>query len=449
MKNRVLMLIGAMVLVQLCLGTYLKFPPTMEQLTIINKLGRSINSVALLVGLRLLTLVILLGSIRTLSGRVEEIYHGGVGVLSALLVIISPLFFCWWYLYPISAIKFVLAFYPFVLFKKHKKLGFLISLVVILCLSLLESNDKAAIFHKFSVSDAAKLTTERFSREDSLADKLTFPLELRRVGYNKVFMIYRQVLGEFIPFFDLETLFFQEVSPTEQKSVVIFYWPEVFLFVWGIYAMTRKKCIGNSDYVLALLLLSFVNYLCTSKQIYLRMGLLIFPIAVIMALGIKKLLVLVKRSVFLARVCFFVIIILVGNGILSNVNDVAIRPDFWFDNRPLVYDFMFKNIQTLNSKKIMVTSKLEGASEYCRYYFGDCTKSFDLSGFDLKNKMADNGTVYAGFVGEFVGSDYGNNMEGNWRNIIISKGLTIVAEKEIRDSVAYGYGNHIVVTIKK
>jgi hypothetical protein len=77
---------------------------------------------------------------------------------------------------------------------------------------------------------------------------------------------------------------------------------------------------------------------------------------------------------------------------------------------------------------------------------GDCkNKNFKFDSFNLKNNQPIKNSIYAGFVGEFVGSDFRNNINSNWNNMVISKGMNILNTKSLRDTVAYQYGNDVLV----
>lgn len=452
MKNWSLGLVCLTILGQIYLGVSLKFPPTIEQLQIINKISDVVDGPIALWGLRLLILIFSLVLTQMWAKRLNKLFNNNVGSIARILILISPLFFSWWYLYPTSGLKFFLIFSIFFVFFKNIKKGIIVCVFGILLFSLLESRERAPIFHKFSVTDVTRVVTERFSREDSLENRIISPLWLRRVGYNKVFMMYKQIVGEFMLFFDPETLFFQEVTPNEQKSMLIFYWPEVFLFFFGIFAITRKKHLKLSWMILGLGVLSFANYLFCSKQIYLRFGFTLLPISILMATGIGYLGEMIKKKIIVAKIFLGIVLVMVGNGVLANFNDLLVRPEFWLDNRPIVYSFLFENIRKLNVEsidRVVATSKLEGLDDYCHYYFKNCGSKFSKDGFDLSVELPKKNTVYAGFAGEFVGSDYGNNMKSGWRDLLGSKGLTLIAEREIRDSVAYHYGNTILVIVSK
>jgi len=97
---------------------------------------------------------------------------------------------------------------------------------------------------------------------------------------------------------------------------------------------------------------------------------------------------------------------------------------------------------------IYVTTLVGNAKGYCELYIGKCD-NFEFRSFELKNIIPTENAIYAGFVGEFIGSEYGNKFDDSWKSLIQSKGLTVINDSEIRDTVASQYGNLIMVTIKK
>jgi len=304
-----------------------------------------------------------------------------------------------------------------------------------------------AILSKLSMADAKNEVTSRFMAEDSLRIKMELPLLWRRIGYNKLFVTYKQVVGEVLPFFDLETLFFQEVHPMEQKSVVMFYWPEVFLLILGLYVLTTSKIKKETNgLLLALLILGFVNYMLSNTVVYQRLELLLLPLGIVVALGLSQIL----RHVRPLGVAYAVLVIYAG---YTNWYDITHRADYWLDNRPLVYKYWYEGIKTANVDnfpKITVSTLIGTSQNYCWFYLGDVCKDgkFVFNSFDLTKGNIDNG-LYAGFTGEFVGSRFKNDFSADWDNELSSKGLELISKENIRDTVAYKYGNDIGLVVKK
>jgi hypothetical protein len=72
------------------------------------------------------------------------------------------------------------------------------------------------IVNHTALSYVSEEITARIGQENSLTEKVSFPLLLRRIGYNKIFFIYKNISINLVNFFDPETWFFQEVHPMQQ-----------------------------------------------------------------------------------------------------------------------------------------------------------------------------------------------------------------------------------------
>ena len=90
------------------------------------------------------------------------------------------------------------------------------------------------------------------------------------------------------------------------------------------------------------------------------------------------------------------------------------------------------------------------SKKYCQYYWEDrcLSEKIDFSGFDLKEKNPEAG-LYAGFIGEYLGSDYNNNFGDNWSEKIENKGLKIIKTMKLNDSIAFKYGDYLVIAKKE
>jgi len=134
---------------------------------------------------------------------------------------------------------------------------------------------------------------------------------------------------------------------------------------------------------------------------------------------------------------------------MSNYFDLNKRPDFWLDNRPYFYDFIFKSIKLRDIdsfEHIYVTGLVGNSQKYCQYYLGDdCTNKFVFDSFDLENIKPNKNTIYGGFVGEFVGSDFKNNIKDDWKTLIEHKGFSKLEILRLRDTIAYKYGNEVII----
>lgn len=464
------------ILRQMNYSAFVAYPPTEEQLFLINWI-KFFDGPILLSILRFVSLLVLLISLVFWIKIIVRLFNKFIAYTSSILILISPVFMVLWLCHPIDCFKLlavVLICYFFQIpqnppqspFNKGdvkpplsplKKGGnftltIMISFVVILCFNIFQFKDNPAIFHKISLKDAQIEATNRFSKEDSLTEKIKIPLLLRRVSYNKYFIEYKILMSEVLGFFDIESVFFQEVHPMEQKSVVLFFWPELFLFMLGLYwvAVKNFKFKKNNKFIWLFLTIAFVNFIFSSGAAYRRLFVILLPISLVLAIAFERLKFFIKKNFVLSKISAILFIVLICYGFGTNLYDFSKRPDYWLDNRPLAYDFIFKNIKKLsfrNYKKIHITSIIGNSKQYCKYYLRDCD-NFIFESFDLKNFQPDNNSLFAGFAGEFIGSDFKNNISVNWENQIKGKGLMIVASKNLRDTIAYKFGNDIVIAQK-
>ena len=165
-----------------------------------------------------------------------------------------------------------------------------------------------------------------------------------------------------------------------------------------------------------------------------------------MALAVSK---TYQTKIIFGKTVGFIVFLFCLYGTLANFSDLNKRPDFWLDNRPYFYEFVFNSIKEKDIskfEKIYVTSLVGKTDKYCKYYFGNCDESkFIFNSFELKGIKPEKNSIYAGFAGEFIGSDFKNNINSDWLTLIKDKGFTDVETKNLRDTIAYKFGNDIVI----
>lgn len=422
----------------------LAYPPTEEQLKII---AWFFNNLWILRFFSLILLLLALffwyRTIMNLTGRV-------IGIISCFIVILTPTFYILWLTSPIDCFKIFLYILMIFLFFSNRKMinwqfiGF--TTLFIIAFSFLVSSERSSFVHKLGLSDAKIEVQKRFAAEDSLTDPIYIPLTLKRIVYNKYFFAYKEIINETIPFFDMESIFFQEIHPMEQKSIVIFVWPEIFLLIGGIYLQLKSKNKKLNEFILLMLLFSFINFLFSSFIVFRKFELILFPLSLIMALSVFE---IYKTKNLFGKFFGITIIFLSLYGTMSNYFDLNKRPDFWLDNRPYFYDFIFKSIKLRDIdsfEHIYVTGLVGNSQKYCQYYLGDdCTNKFVFDSFDLENIKPNKNTIYGGFVGEFVGSDFKNNIKDDWKTLIEHKGFSKLEILRLRDTIAYKYGNEVII----
>jgi hypothetical protein len=323
----------------------------------------------------------------------------------------------------------------------------IIGLVFLVLFALTINKERSSFTYSINLNQAQKNVTERFISEDSLTNPIRIPLLIKRLAYNKYYFFYKSVINEIIPFFDFESIFFQEIHPMEQKSVVLFVWPQFILFLIGIYQLLLIKNKKANGIVLSFFVLALMNYLMVASEPYRKFELLLFPIGLLISFTIY--------FGFLKKICFwnksvvFFVSLFAVYGIFTNFYNLYKRPDYWLDNRPLFYEFVYKNLSSKDLEKydlVTVTSLVGNSELYCNFYIGNCqNKNFIFDSFDLKNNLPKNNSIYAGFAGEFVGSDFKNNIINNWRGEVLNKKMNILATRSLRDTIAYKYGNDILV----
>jgi hypothetical protein len=226
----------------------------------------------------------------------------------------------------------------------------------------------------------------------------------------------------------------------EQKSVVMFYWPSVILLIAGVHFVFQKRTLKSASVITGLFLVSLVDYVFSNSVVYQRLLLIMLPLSIIMAIGLLK--------IWQSRTVGAVISLVLLYGVYTNIYDMSMRADFWLDNRPLVYEFWYKNLKVYSENnvvnRIRVSTLIGNSRNYCQFYFGsECdSDKFVFDSFDLSVGVKEKG-VYLGFAGEFVGPKFKNDIDPLWDSVASSNGIRIVSKKNIRDTVAYRYGNDI------
>jgi hypothetical protein len=416
------------------------YPPTEDQLVMIKYFFGNIWL------LRIFSFVLLLAALFFWYKVMVKLVDKKVSLISCLIIFLTPVFYILWLTCPIDCFKiFLLMFLTWILSQKKKLLVVLGSIFIIL-FSFLTTTERSSFVYKIGLKEAKTEVQNRFAAVDSLTDPVKVPLKIKRIVYNKYFIEYKKLINEIIPFFDMESLFFQEIHPLEQKSVIIFVWPEIFLLIGGTYLLIKKKNKKINSLIVIVLFLSLINFLFNPFTIFRKFEMIIFPLGLIMAFAIKE---IFKTKIVFGKICGFVVIFLCFYGLLANYTDLNKRPDFWLDNRPYFYEFVFKSIKNRdlnNFEKIYVTSLVGKTEEYCQYYLGNCDQNkFVFDSFQLKEIKLGKNTIYAGFVGEFIGSDFKNNINSDWLTLIKNKGFTALEIIKIRDTIAYKFGNEVVV----
>lgn len=431
------------------------YPVSEEQLVILNLLGLSGNVYLWL--LRFLSLGVLTLSLWFWYRLLSSVINKRVANISVIIMFICPMFLILWLVYPLICVKLFIVSLALNLgigLSKYKfwMYFFILSIAIILFNSKILGNN-AAIFYKLSFGDAQTEVTSRISSEDSLKNDLKLPLWWRRAAYNKYFFAYKQVLAETLTFFDFESIFYQEINPLSQKSIVIFLWPEMYLFVFSLYFLVKFKNNILTKLLLVSLLLAWIDYVFSEGAVYRRLILIIFPVGTMVSIGYENLVKLSTKNNLLARFALFFVSVFILFGSINGVYDLSVRREYWMDNRPIAFEFWFREISKLDMDKfdrIQISSLVGNTRQYCLYYLGNrCgEEKFIFDSFDL-SKIKKKNVLYAGFAGEFVGSRFKNDVSDQWVSMVKDTGITMFSTKSLRDTIAYKYGNDIGVGVIK
>jgi len=284
-------------------------------------------------------------------------------------------------------------------------------------------------FDYLNINNASIEVNERFAREEAIKDKIYFPKNLRRLVENKYMMIYKNSISETIKFFDLNTWFFQEFNPISVKGLPIYIWPFIIPFTIGIIWTIRDK--RNLFINVSLLVTtSLFIYFLTKGNNSDRMWIVSIPLAIVIAEGFTS----IKN-----KLIKYGIIGLIIYGSVAWRSDLLIRKDYWLDNRPMAYNFWLYELRS-RSGVLGISNMLGSAEEYLKYY------SLDKY---VNTELTDDTKIYAGFVGEIIGSDNNNLVPIDWKEKIEDAGWELIKYKKIRDSIAYKYGDILIIVKKK
>lgn len=420
------MLIGAIIIGQIFWVINLGYPPTDQQINL------GINSLAILWLSRFAGLLLMIIAFWMWRTKI-------VGEKWVLLIIwMSPVTMVLWMGYPLEILKIFLIVLLIEVVKTNKKflIVFILGLLSIYFINKL-TYGQSQFISNLSYKDAINEVNDRFAKEGYLKNTIYFPNSLERLAYNKYYLILRREINLATSFWDVESWFFQEVHPLEQKSIVLFFWPMAFLFLLGL--KDAKKLDGS---VWVVLLLSWANYCLTDSAVFNKFSMVILWIAPIIILGVKN---LIHRRDLLSRVVLAGLTIFVIYGYVSNRVDMTIRPLYWLDNRPWVYKMIFT--KTLKDK--LITSSIIGKSDkYCKFFRNDCDINVRFENFYLTTEKPEDGYIYAGFVGEYLGRSETNEFPSDWRSMFRNINMKVLDEFSVRDSIANKYGNYVVIAKK-
>jgi len=420
-------------LIQLISGLALGYPPSALQVG----LGIEVNMV------RIISWLVMGWGIyyifRTFTGKWS---NDGLKV-AMIMIVISPSIKALWLIDPWTSLYLGLLLFGIASYFKYRNHLILIVIVAtILVFNFWQFGNSSSIFRVFNIERTQNEVISRFLGEDSLSEKINLPLFFRRAGYNKYFFVVKNLAKESLGFVNFESWFFQEFHPSDIKSFVIYFWPAVFPFFIGLWYLADKKDNIKQKFVAVLIGLALLNYFFSNGPIYIRQLLVILPLALIIGEGFT----VIKKWRWLLGLIIF----LIFYGFQAGIYDWNNQIEYWFDNRPLAYDYIYKAIRTLNisDRSVEVTGLIGDSKKYCRYYLGKFCDSnkFSFESFDLREDHQKN-KYYIGFMGEFLGPDFNNYFDSNWRQRINEAGLKIVTEMKVKNTIAYRYGDYLLIAI--
>lgn len=334
------------------------------------------------------------------------------------------------YSFPWDCLKIVIVCLIFLAVNKLKKyLWFFIIASALITTGInfyfLKSN--IPIFNNLSVSKSQEEVNIRFFKERQMNNE-ALPTLVRRIGYNKYSLILKTEIEEVFKAGDVESLFFQEVHPLGQKSIVLFFYSAFGLFVLSLWLLIREKISMSKEAMIYFGSMGIIYFSLADGEPYRRLFMIFIFLSMVIAVGTDKLL----STKGLIRNVVIVLLLLNAYGIVANSTDMTKRPDYWLDNRPLFYKGIFQMKSLGDYPKIVVADMYGLGEKYCHFYRTDCSK-YEFDQNDLRTRLKDKDNLLVGFWGSFASLK--DNTAG-YRSEVESF--------EIRDNIASGFGTKVV-----
>lgn len=408
------------------------YPPTLEQINL------TISNPFTLWSSRLFFLIIFLVMII----KISHFFNRQLRKLFIISIFLVPAVWNWIMSYPTVIIRITfLSICSYFIFKHRSKIiPFFLSLVLIYLFNVIYLKSNPKIIDVANLNANQKEVINRINIEDSITLKNDLPLIIRRIGYNKYFFSLKNSAILSLNFLNFESLFFAEVHPQNQKGFVIFSWPMIWLFILGLFLVIKKQFIFKSFFII-FLILTFFSYLFSDLSPEHYLAPTIIPIAAVLTYTLSFLYTRFKPLAILVG-------LIILYSFYNNLSDRLSRPEYWLDNRPIVYQFWFNylhNNSSLLSEKIVISNVFGPTDKYCRYFLKDC-RQIQFRNFDLSQEKPANNTLYLGFNGNFFGKQFKNNFSKTVESDLLFQGFTILESKSIPDDIAFGYGNNLFIT---
>jgi hypothetical protein len=414
------------------------YPPSLEQINL------GINTPASLFFIRIISLIIFLFTcflvLKSLKKAIKPYF---------LFFIFSiPAITSWIISYPTIVIRlFLIVLLSFFISKiKPSFRSFLFIILAIYSIYLLNVSIfklRPVVIETLDLKSNQIELTHRIYSEDEINPKIDLPLSFRRLGYNKYLFAFKNFSNLSLKFLDLESLFFEEVHPLSQKGFVLFTWPLIWLFILSLIFYIKKIIVVPSLFLYSLFF-GFISYLFSDQFPEHYLAPVIFIVCFLLASTISFLFNH-KQRILKYLVIFFLVISLYSY--TNNLLDRFKRPDFWLDNRPLIYQTWFNRLKEmpLADLKIIMTDIVGPSSSYCHFFLKNC-QNFTFTNFDFSSSLPQKDVVYIGFVGNFLGRQNQNSFGADQEYLIALAGHHVIDSFSFRDDVVFGYGNNTYIT---
>lgn len=359
-----------------------------------------------------------------------------------LYFLLSPIFFIILTMYPLETLKLCSVILIASYFAHKSSLKKIISVFLIsiwvLFISLYCEHQTPHILNLLSPKIAQETVNEKFRKETVLTPNNYLPHSLKRVGYNKYFLLLKPIAEEITGVGDFESIFFQEVHPLDQKSIPILFWPQAILFALALYFQVTKKNSKISGFYY-LLGIGAIYYLFSAGSAGLRLAFVGFSIIYLLSVSTTDF----RKKPF--NLIFSICILLSLWGSLAHISDRWVRPDYWLDNKPLIYKYGFTDsILTGNSLPVYFSDHFGVGQKYCSYYRQDCSR-FHFSD-SIQNLFGSTSGIFIGFTGDYFGPDYNNFEKGSpdLAAFLKEKGVSNYHVQKIRDNILNQFGFDLI-----
>ena len=281
-----------------------------------------------------------------------------------------------------------------------------------------------------------------------------WPIQIKRIGYNKYNFLGQKLAKEAIKLFDLEWM----ASPAQlnttvskdlwgEKGISLIYFWELILAGWGMFKLEKLSKIAKEMCLLATVVAGIAAFFSPSSEIEGAGFLVVVPIVILSALGMRELL----KNKWLALTSVFILW-----GVISTYHHFLIHEEYWRDNRPIVFKemmIMWKKYG-LNNKTTMSavlaptqyywawSAKVSPKEFWSNFSENPTVGNTTFRHFDLSKEPYQKGEVYIGLPGEFLGNKL-KNRQNDFSPSELPLQMQLLSQASFRDAVSYGNGNFV------